>query len=63
VNTRHDPRTAPARASTSPRYCEECGQITVWYLTLSSAVPGFAGTAYQWICTGQPAVPEHSDQR
>jgi len=56
----HDHREAPVGASTAERYCEECGQITLWYLTLSSAVSGVSGTSYAWICTGQSADQQRS---
>jgi hypothetical protein len=50
----HAPRESPTGAPTAERYCGECGQITVGYLTLSSAIPGVAGASHQWICTGEP---------
>ena len=33
----HEQRDPPAGASIAERYCEECGQVTLWYLTLASA--------------------------
>jgi len=56
----HEQRDPPAGASIAERYCEECGQMTLWYLTLASPVPGVAGTSYVWICTG-PSDGDHPD--
>jgi hypothetical protein len=36
------------------QHCEECGEVTVWYLVLASREPGVTGqTTWRWQCSGQ----------
>jgi hypothetical protein len=44
----------------SEQHCEECGEVTVWYLGLASPVPGAVGQAPEWQCSG--VTPEQFAQ-
>ncbi len=38
---------------TIEQYCDQCREMTVWYLGLVSQPPGAAGQTWHWQCSGQ----------